>query len=92
MAESLSPADQSEVVGVVSGNGIRDTSELRRPGSHCCASGLVPSHGIPCLLTVSVPVEIDGVGLLPGDLGGLAAMGREDRRRPVSSPELQEGA
>jgi 4-hydroxy-4-methyl-2-oxoglutarate aldolase len=56
------------VVGMITDGGIRDILELRDLGFHCFARGLVPSHGNPRLLEVNVPVEIDGVRVVPGDL------------------------
>jgi len=56
------------VVGVVCDGGVRDILELKRLGFHCFAPGLVPSHGNPRLIEVNVPVVLDGVRILPGDL------------------------
>ena len=56
------------VVGLITDGGVRDIMELKRLGLHCFAAGLVPSHGNPRILSVNVPVEIDGVGIQPGDL------------------------
>ena len=56
------------VVGVVCDGGVRDIVELKRLGFHCFAPGLVPSHGNPRLIEVNVPVVLDGVRILPGDL------------------------
>ena len=55
-------------VGVVTNGGVRDLLEVRRLGLHYFGAGLVPSHGQPRLLSVNVPVEIDGVAIQPGDL------------------------
>lgn len=56
------------VVGVMCDGGLRDILELKRLGFHCFAPGLVPSHGNPRLIEVNVPVVLDGVRILPGDL------------------------
>jgi regulator of RNase E activity RraA len=56
------------VVGIVTDGGVRDILELKRLGFHCFAPGLVPSHGNPRLLEVNIPVSIDSVQVLPGDL------------------------
>lgn len=56
------------VVGVVTDSGVRDINEVRALGFHYFAAGIVPSHGNPRLLQVSVPVTLDGVQIEPGDL------------------------
>jgi regulator of RNase E activity RraA len=55
-------------VGIVTNGGLRDLDEVRRLGLHYFGPGLVPSHGQPRLLSVNVPVVIDGVPIQPGDL------------------------
>lgn len=61
-------AQRLGVVGFVTDGGLRDVNEVRAMGIHYFAAGVVPSHGIPRLLEVNVPVTLDGVNIKPGDL------------------------
>ena len=56
------------VVGLVTDGGVRDLLEVQQLGFHFFAAGVVPSHGNPRLLSVNVPVTIDGVRIEAGDL------------------------
>jgi regulator of RNase E activity RraA len=56
------------VVGLLTDGGVRDLLEVERLGFQYFASGVVASHGNPRLLDVNVPVTVDGLRILPGDL------------------------
>ena len=55
-------------IGVVSDCGVRDIPEVRAMGMHYFARGAVPSHAYFHIVRVSVPVQIAGFGVKPGDV------------------------
>ncbi len=55
-------------VGVVSDCGVRDIPEVRAMGMHYFARGAVPSHANFHIVRVSVPVQIGGLVVQPGDV------------------------
>ena len=55
-------------VGLLTDGGVRDIREVESLGLQYFASGVVTSHGNPRLLEVNVPVTVDGLRVLPGDL------------------------
>jgi 4-hydroxy-4-methyl-2-oxoglutarate aldolase len=56
------------VVGLVSDSGIRDIPEVRAIGMHYFAQGAVVSHAHFHVVRVNVPVHVEGLVVLPGDL------------------------
>lgn len=55
-------------VGLLTDGGVRDLLEVERLGFQYFARGVVASHGNPRLLEINVPVTVDGLRILPGDL------------------------
>lgn len=55
-------------VGMVSDAGIRDLDEVRSLGFQCFARGAVPSHANFRIVCSSVPVNILGLPVRPGDI------------------------
>jgi 4-hydroxy-4-methyl-2-oxoglutarate aldolase len=55
-------------VGVVSDCGVRDIPEVRAMGLHYFARGVVPSHAYFHIVRVSVPVQVCGFVVKPGDV------------------------
>ena len=55
-------------IGVVSDSGVRDLPEVRAIGMHYFARGAVASHAHFHIVRVSVPVQVDGFVVNPGDL------------------------
>jgi 4-hydroxy-4-methyl-2-oxoglutarate aldolase len=55
-------------IGVVSDCGVRDIPEVRAIGMHYFARGAVPSHAYFHIVRVSVPVQIGGMVVKPGDI------------------------
>jgi regulator of RNase E activity RraA len=56
------------VVGLVSDSGIRDIPEVRAIGMHYFARGAVVSHAHFHVVRVNVPVHVEGMVVLPGNL------------------------
>jgi regulator of RNase E activity RraA len=55
-------------IGVVSDAGVRDLAELRKLGLHIFARGTVIAHANYRVCEISVPVEICGMRVEPGDV------------------------
>lgn len=55
-------------IGVVSDAGVRDIPEVRAIGMHYFARGAVASHASFHIVRASVPVQIAGLVVKPGDL------------------------
>jgi 4-hydroxy-4-methyl-2-oxoglutarate aldolase len=55
-------------IGVVSDSGVRDIPEVRAMGMHYFARGAVASHAWFHIVRVGVPVHVNGLPVLPGDL------------------------
>jgi 4-hydroxy-4-methyl-2-oxoglutarate aldolase len=79
-------------IGLVSDCGVRDLTAVRKLGFHYFARGAVASHANYRMVRSSVPVEITGVTIRPGDLihadeNGLITVPESGRER---LPELVE--
>jgi regulator of RNase E activity RraA len=57
-----------DVVGAVSGSGIRDLDGMRAVGLSGFALGTVVGHGVWTITDVNVEVEVAGLRVCPGDL------------------------
>lgn len=73
-------------VGLVSDCGVRDIPEVRAIGMHYFARGAVASHAYFHIVRVSVPVQIAGFVVKPGDLL------HGDENGLISIPECDTGA
>jgi 4-hydroxy-4-methyl-2-oxoglutarate aldolase len=79
-------------IGLVSDCGVRDLTAVRKLGFHYFARGAVASHANYRMVRSSVPVEITGLTIRPGDLihadeNGLITVPESGRER---LPELVE--
>lgn len=55
-------------VGLVTDSSVRDLAEVRAIGMHYFATGAVASHGYFHIVRHSVPVQVNGFPVKPGDL------------------------
>ena len=79
-------------IGLVSDCGVRDLTAVRKLGFHYFARGAVASHAHYRIVRSSVPVEIEGMTIRPGDMlhgdeNGLITVPEPGRER---LPELVE--
>jgi 4-hydroxy-4-methyl-2-oxoglutarate aldolase len=77
-------------IGLVSDCGVRDLTAVRKLGFHYFARGAVASHASYRIVRASVPVEVAGVTIRPGDMlhadeNGLITVPESGRER---LPEL----
>lgn len=89
---------RNEVLGIVSGSGIRDLAGLEALGISAFALGTVVSHGVWTITGVGEDVEVAGLrvrngDLLHGDGNGLVAVPAErpeELLRQISSVQFRE--
>ncbi len=55
-------------IGLVSDSGVRDIPEVKRLGFHYFARGSVVSHANFRIVRVSVPIQVQGMVVKPGDI------------------------